>query len=349
MLIHKESRISNILKSFGIRVSSISIEEEKNFDIYNIRLKDGSRYIKIEKALQDIGIQLKSYSVPIGRPITRDGVYRLSVQKNPIKSSCFTDLYESSRSIISEDSYCPVMLGVDSRNYPFVIDMNKLPNLLVGGIPGSGKSMLLHSIVLSAIKNDSLIFLSDPKMVEFSMYRGQPNIGSISYSPKEHVDIINKVIDIMDSRFRLLRKSNSRDVLEYNSSNKRKLRPISLVIDEWADIVLYDKKVQEPLCRLAQKGRAAGISIILATQRPSSSVISGLIKASFSGRVALRTSSYVDSRVILDESGAEKIVDVGVGIYKDHRNINPIMFRTPIINDLKKLVEKRSRKSIFSI
>jgi S-DNA-T family DNA segregation ATPase FtsK/SpoIIIE len=126
------------------------------------------------------------------------------------------------------------------------------------------------------------------------------------------------------------------------------MRPMVMIVDEWADLVLQNKNIQKPLCVIAQKGRAAGLSVILATQRPAREVISGLIKANFSGRIALKVASNVDSRIILDHSGAEKITDVGVGLYLDQRMSEPLMFRSAWIEDPSKMFKtKRTKKKGF--
>ena len=147
----------------------------------------------------------------------------------------------------------------------------------------------------------------------------------------------------MQIRFMLLKSTKSRNVHEFNKKatiSRNKLKPVVLVIDEWADIVLQNPKIQKPLGYLAQKGRAAGISIILATQRPSANVVSGLIKANFPGRIALKVASSIDSRVILDSTGAEDISDPGVGLYLDGSMSEPMLFKSPYIENIEKKMEE---------
>ena len=176
----------------------------------------------------------------------------------------------------------------------------------------------------------------DPKTVEFNIYSELDSVKSIVNTVEDTHLLISEVRDLMETRFAHLSRERVRSASEYNKrvAPDKRMRPIVIVVDEWADLVLQDKDIQKPLCLIAQKGRAAGISIILATQRPSCRVISGLIKANFPGRVALKVASAVDSRVILDEKGAEKITDIGTGLYVDGSTSKPILFRAPFISSV---------------
>lgn len=326
----KERKLEIILNSFNIKSENIELTEGDYLDTYDISLSPGIKVNKLERALVDIGLSLKSQNIPRGFPVLRKGVYRIEVQKRELASKPFGETYY--KDIMQ---YIPIALGVDANGENFNIDLHRLPNLLIGGVPGSGKSMLLHSIILSLIKCNSEIYLIDPKMVEFNIYDRVQGVERIETTIAGTYEVINIVTEEMNRRFSLLSSNKCRNVFEYNRKVKEpaRLAPVVIVVDEWADIVLQDSKIQKPLCAIAQKGRAAGISIILATQRPSVSVISGLIKASFSGRIGLRVASNVDSRIILDQSGAEKIVEVGSGLYIDQRTLEPILFRTPYIED----------------
>lgn len=331
---NKERDFSIILDSFRIKHRSISLSESDFFDIYDIVLEPGVRFNKIEKVLPDLGLQLKSHSIPRGYPVMNEGIYRVEVQKVGLPTKTFDELYQN-----PEGFYAPVTLGINADGSPFILDLHKLPNLLVGGVPGSGKSVLLHSIVLSLIKGSAELYLVDPKMVEFNVY--QDDVERTVNSVEETYELIKHVTELMENRFKTLSKVRARNIHEYNSKMplQKKLRPVVIIIDEWADIVLQNKNIQKPLCVIAQKGRAAGVSIILATQRPSSSVISGLIKANFSGRISLRVASNVDSRIILDQSGGEKIRNVGEGLYLDQRLAEPKMFKATYIENPQKILK----------
>jgi S-DNA-T family DNA segregation ATPase FtsK/SpoIIIE len=262
----------------------------------------------------------------------KDGVYKIEVQREEIESPTFMQVYNA----FPKNYYAPIALGIDSFGELMHTDINSIPNLLVGGTTGSGKSVLLHSFILSLLGSDTDLYLIHPKMVEFGIYRDLNSVKKIVHSAEDAAFLIDEVRSIMEVRFSLLHKFKVRSAAEYNrgASPKTRLRPIVIVVDEWADIVLQDKEVQKTLCLVAQKGRAAGISIILATQRPSCRVVSGLIKANFPGRIALKVASAVDSRVILDQGGAEKISDIGTGLYLDGGLSKPKLFRAPNIVDI---------------
>lgn len=329
----KGRKLYRVLKNLKINVKTIKIKESEYFDTYDIELVEGVRFSKLEKALPDIGLFLKAKSMPNGYPVMEEGIYRIEVQKKELKSKNIKDLLS-----VQRKGYCPFSVGVDNYGVPLGIDLHNLPNLLIGGMPGAGKSMFLHSIALSLIKNDAKMFLVDPKMVEFGMYEKQAE--SIVSSVKDTYRVIEIVNSIMESRFIRLKKSGCRDILSYNKKNNRKMKPVVILVDEWADIVLQESKIQKPLCRIAQKGRAAGVSVVLATQRPSASVISGLIKANFSGRVCLRVASKLESRIVLDQAGGESLSDVGMGLYLDHRLSRAKLFRSPYIKDINTELER---------
>ena len=324
------ARLFSLLKSFGIKCDEIRLEEKKFFDVYDIKLSSGVRSSRIEKVLVDIGISLSALSKPVGYPVLKDGIYRIEVQKREFESPPLSHVIGD----FSKNYYAPISIGMNDLGDYFHIDLNSIPNLLIGGVPGSGKSMLLHSMIISLISSNADLYLVDPKMVEFTSYE---NIGCVKgiYNSVEETEVaIESIRQSMEARFKLLRKNSCRNVIEYNKKNKRKLRPIILVVDEWADIVLQSSGIQKLLCAVAQKGRAAGISIILATQRPSAKVISGLVKANFPGRIAMQVASATDSRIILDCKGAEDLLEVGTGLYLDGRSAKPKMFRAPLLGDI---------------
>tara|TARA_B100000131_G_scaffold323209_1_gene380533 strand:+ start:4630 stop:5724 length:1095 start_codon:yes stop_codon:yes gene_type:complete len=333
-----EEKLYTLLNSFGIKTSYVKKESKKFFDIYDVKLSDGVRSSRIDRVLVDIGMAMSSHSHPKGYPVMKDGIYRIELQREEIQSPSFFDIYET----FQKSDYAPIALGVDSLGDGFNIDLNKVPNLLVGGTTGSGKSVLLHSFILSLLGSDASIYLIDPKMVEFGVYEDYSNVKEIVNSAEEADEMISSIRGIMEKRFSLLKKTKSRSAVDYNSKvdYSNRLKPIVVVVDEWADIVLQNKDIQKSLCFVAQKGRAAGISIILATQRPSARVVSGLIKANFPGRIALKVASAVDSRVILDANGAEKITDIGVGLYLDGKLSSPKMFRAPYIVDIEEELNK---------
>tara|TARA_Y100000287_G_C14220875_1_gene356216 strand:+ start:433 stop:1533 length:1101 start_codon:yes stop_codon:yes gene_type:complete len=347
----KEERFFSLLKSFGVKADYVSLKSKRFFDVYDIKLSPGVRSSKIDRMLVDLGLSIGSHAHPVGYPVLRDGVYRVEVQKEELESPSLSDVIGE----FNAKDFAPIALGADHHGDFFSVDLNKLPNLLVGGTTGSGKSVLLHSFILSLIKKEACLYLVDPKTVEFSMYSDLDCVKSLVNTVDDADVLIQEVRDLMETRFVYLSKSKARSAAEYNKrvSAENRMKPIVIVVDEWADLVLQNKEIQKTLCLVAQKGRAAGISIILATQRPSCRVISGLIKANFPGRVAMKVASAVDSRVILDCNGAEKITDVGTGLYLDGTMSKPSLFRAPLILDVEEEMakinpEEKRRTSFWS-
>lgn len=328
----KEEHLFSLLGSFGVKAEYVKLESKKFFDIYDVKLAPGVRSSKIDRLLVDLGMAIESHAHPVGYPVLKDGVYRIEVQREELESPSLSSVIESFDSL----AYSPIALGSDHHGEPFSVDLNKIPNLLLGGTTGSGKSMLLHSMILSLIKDDACLYLVDPKTVEFAMYSELDAVKSLVHTVEDAAHLIDDVRSLMETRFSHLSKAKVRSASEYNKcvSPDNRMRPIVVVVDEWADLVLQDKDIQKPLCLVAQKGRAAGISIILATQRPSCRVISGLIKANFPGRIAMKVASAVDSRVILDANGADKISDIGTGLYVDGSMAKPALFRAPFIESV---------------
>lgn len=339
----KEEILGDILKSFGIGYQFISLQESEYFDIFDIKLTLGTKLSKLESIMMDVGLSMSSKAPPRGYPILENGIFRLEVQKKNIPSPKF----DKWNSLYNPDFYAPVMIGVDASGKNISIDLNSLPNLLIAGTTGSGKSMLLHSIILSLLSKRVELNLVDPKMVEFSQYQGCRKISNIVHNTEEALDLVKDLIQIMENRFRLLRSLGLRHAKE-----AKDMDPIVLVIDEWADIVSYSKDLEKYISLLAQKGRAAGISIILSTQRPSTKVVSGLIKANFVGRICMRVSSATDSRIILDQNGGEKIRETGAGLFLDGKSTEPIFFKAPhiqtISDELKNMGLEPKRQGLWN-
>jgi len=333
------------MDSYKIGVYDVSLSSSHNFDIYSLRLSPGSKISKIEKILPEIGLHLQALSIPRGRLLMEEGLYEIIVQtKRP--DSVSLDYKKTAES--NSNLLCPINFGKDEFGFDLIEDLNQMPNLLVAGTTGSGKSMFLHSIFLSVAASNAEIYLIDPKGVEFASYKDLSCVANFTTTLDGTRQILSHLYQNMEERFSLFQKSGSRNISEYNLIMKNKIKPLVLIIDEWADLVLQDKKIQNDLCLVAQKGRAAGISIVLATQRPSSQIISGPIKANFPARVAMRVVSQVDSRVVLDSSGAEKLAKAGSGIYLDPKTGGLRYFFAPKIDSISAEIKKIGLKSKVS-
>lgn len=314
---YKQRLFLNVIESFGISDCSVRARPGKFFDDYEIFLPQGMRFNKIESILEDIGIHMRAVSVPKGHVSMSRGSYIVSIQKRTVSSPDMAGLM--SRCLSKKSGLIPLALGVDKKGEDIFFDLNKMPNLLVAGATGSGKSVLLHNIILGSMASLSQVILVDPKYVEFSMYESSLGASNIINTASELKSLLQDyLIPKMNDTFKTLKIFKCRNVSEFNQKYpKIKITPTVIVIDEWADLFYSDKSLVKDVSELAAKCRAAGISIVLATQRPSADVISGIIKANFPGRISLKVSSSTDSRIILDRSGAENLLEKGEGIFID--------------------------------
>jgi len=278
---------------------------------YFIRLHPGERVSKIEKFSTEIALALKAYSMPIIRVITEKGLVSVELLTSPPSSTGFAELKDH---LLHTEHDLPMILGRTQDGDDLVADLSIMPHLLIAGTTGSGKSVMLHSILNSFIessKNIKLVLI-DPKKVEFSYYK---KIKQLMYpvvtEPEGALCVLSDLLSEMEHRFKLMAKASVTNISDYNEKKSR-MSHIVLVIDEFSDLMHSSKKIfQKKLCMLAQKSRACGIHIIIATQRPSADVITGLIKANFPSRISCRVSSVIDSRVILNRGGAEKLLGKG--------------------------------------
>jgi S-DNA-T family DNA segregation ATPase FtsK/SpoIIIE len=208
----------------------------------------------------------------------------------------------------------PLALGVDTLGQRVTVDLAKAPHLLVAGATGSGKSICIHTMICSIMASPAYagFILVDPKQLEFRAYKGHPHLfSSIITDAMTATRAMNRLCEEMESRYTLLARHNCRDIAEYNSKYAS-IPYVIVVIDEWADLFAMQKDgIVLPVVRLAQKARACGIHLVLATQRPSVKVLPGLIKANFPARIALKVTNMTDSRVVLDRNGAERLLGRG--------------------------------------
>jgi S-DNA-T family DNA segregation ATPase FtsK/SpoIIIE len=312
------NKLTVFLDNSKIKAKVNSCRKEFSFLIFDIELEPGGTFAKVEKRTTEIALCLKALSEPIIYPITRDGFIRMEVMMEPQETVLFKD-------IINEAYTCPdklpLVLGKLCNGQTLISDLTKMPHLLIGGTTGSGKSVLLQSIIngLMLSSQDCQIALIDPKRVEFSYYDSMNQLfAPIAKDIDSSLNLLESLIYEMELRFKKLERSGSRNIFEY----KRDMPYIVVVIDELADLMMSSKKdVQNLICRLAQKSRACGIHLIAATQRPSVDVVTGIIKANFPARISCQVSSSIDSRTILNMMGAERLIGSGDAIIfsPDHK------------------------------
>ena len=333
-LVEKKERIEKTLKSFGIAIQKITATVGPTVTLYEIVPAEGVRISKIKNLEDDIALSLAALGIRIIAPIPGRGTIGIEVpnakpQIVPMKDIILSDKFQNNKYEL------PIGLGKTISNEPFVADLAKMPHLLIAGATGQGKSVGLNAIIASLLYKkhpaELKFVLIDPKKVEFTLYgiienhylAMLPNAEDpIITDTKKVVNTLNSLCCEMDARYDLLKIAGVRNIKEYNAKFcKRQLSPanghrylpyIVLVIDEFGDLIITaGREVETPIARLAQLARAIGIHLIIATQRPSVNVITGMIKANFPSRIAFRVISVVDSRTILDCSGANQLIGKG--------------------------------------
>ena len=329
-----KTRIEETLKYFGIPIQRIKATVGPTVTLYEIVQAQGVKISKIQGLQNDIAQSLKAESgIRIIAPIPGRGTIGIEV---PNRHKQIVSMYSAIRSLRFQESKAelPVVIGRTIQNENYVFDLTKMPHLLVAGATGQGKSVGLNAIITSLLyrKHPAQLkfVMIDPKMVEFSLYakierhflaKMQSEDEAIVTDPKKAVYTLNALCSEMDMRLELCKKAEVRNIAEYNAKFvARRLNPmhghrympyIVVVIDEFADLIMTAKEVETPVTRLAQKARAIGIHLIIATQRPSVDVITGKIKANFPARIAFRVMQMIDSRTIIDRPGADQLIGRG--------------------------------------
>lgn len=329
-----KDRIVSTLRNYSIEIASIQATPGPTVTLYEIVPAPGIRISKIKSLEDDIALSLSALGIRIIAPIPGKGTIGIEVPNSRPQIVSMKSMLEST-AFKESKAELPIALGKKIDNTPYITDLTKMPHLLMAGATGQGKSVGLNAIVSSLLykKHPSelkFVFV-DPKKVELSLYSRLekhylakiPDGGdAILTDVKLVVRTLKSLCALMDKRYDLLKTARCKTIKEYNKKFlNRRLSPteghdfmpyIVLVIDEFADLIMTaGKEIEKPICRLAQLARAVGIHLIIATQRPSVNVITGLIKANFPARAAFKVSSKVDSRTILDTSGAEQLVGRG--------------------------------------
>ena len=298
------SFLNGILASFSIKATCIDFAEHNNSDTYDIKLSGNGRIRDLEKYLSEISLALKA-TVANLHILADRGILRLEIPKPERREPI--DLFSLGRlPELTDDMRC--LVGATEDDQPFYIAIGGAPHLLIGGTSGSGKSVLLHNLIANLIGRTEL-YLFDPKHIEFAPYEGISSV-SIAYEYEECLDTLLNLYDEMNTRYMLMREG----VI---------FHPSVIIIDEFSDLILQDesKGFHRLLCQLAQKGRACQYHIILSSQRPDAKTIDGAIKANFPIRIACRTISGTDSRVILDQVGAEDLLGRGDTLIKTEKGL----------------------------
>lgn len=312
--------IKRTLESFGIPVEMGEINVGPKVTRYTLKPAEGIKVSRINALNQDLALALAAHPIRIEAPIPGKSLVGIEV---PNKAAAVVRLgsllnYKD----FTENGLLSFILGRDVTGNPIFADLTKMPHLLVAGSTGSGKSVAIHSMIISLLyKNaptDTRFIMIDPKRVELTVYNELPHlVAPVITEGKKTVAIFRWVISEMERRYELLESAGNRDIKSYNATNKNEpLSYIVIVVDELADLMAaYGREIEGSIVRIAQMARATGIHLVVSTQRPSVEVITGLIKANITSRVALQVASQVDSRTVLDTSGAEKLLGGGDMLY----------------------------------
>ena len=359
-----KNKIVDTLKNYNIGIKQIKATIGPTVTLYEIIPDAGVRISKIKNLEDDIALSLSALGIRIIAPIPGKGTIGIEVP-NKKKSIVSMKSLISSKKYIESEMELPIAIGKTISNETFIVDLTKMPHLLMAGATGQGKSVGINAILTSILykKHPAQVkfVLVDPKKIELSIYNKierhylaklPESEDAIIIDNDKVINTLNSLCMEMDNRYELLKDAMTRNIKEYNMKFiSRKLNPenghtflpyIVLVIDEFADLIMTaGKEVETPLARLAQLSRAVGIHLIIATQRPSVNVITGLIKANFPARIAFRVTSKIDSRTILDTGGAEQLIGRGDLLYSQSNDLTRIQcgfIDTPEVEKLSEFI-----------
>ncbi|WP_295936588.1 DNA translocase FtsK [uncultured Alistipes sp.] len=369
-IFENKTRIEETLKNFGIPIQRIKATVGPTVTLYEIVQAQGVKISKIQSLENDIAQSLKALGIRIIAPIPGKGTIGIEV---PNKNKQVVSMYSAVRSMRFQESKAelPVVIGRTIQNENYVFDLAKMPHLLVAGATGQGKSVGLNAIITSLLyrKHPAQLkfVMIDPKMVEFSLYakierhflaKMESEDDAIITDPRKAVYTLNALCTEMDSRLELCKKAGARNIAEYNEKfTARRLNPqnghrylpyIVVVVDEFADLIMTAREVEAPVMRLAQKARAIGIHLIIATQRPDVKVITGGIKANFPARIAFRVMQMIDSRTIIDQPGANQLIGRGDMLFSKDGELTRIQCALVETKEVDRIVDYISQQQGYT-
>ena len=347
---NNQEALTQTLDNFGINAEVTEVNFGPTITRYEIEPAPGVKVSRIVNLADDIALSLAASDVRIEAPIPGKAAVGIEVPNDTRKLVTLREIL-ASEEFQESDSKLTMALGKDIDGQAAVADLAEMPHMLVAGATGSGKSVFINGVINSMLykaKPEEVKFLLiDPKMVELTLYKGLPHlVAPVVTDPKKAATVLRWVVEEMENRYELFAGSNARGLESYNQqlkdNGKDPLPYIVVVIDELADLMMVAaNEVEDAICRLAQKARAAGIHLILATQRPSVDVVTGLIKANIPTRLSFSLSSQADSRTILDEGGAEKLLGQGDMLFSPVDGNQPLRLQGAFVSEseLKDIVQ----------
>lgn len=327
-IVARQAIIQRTLETFGIPIEMGEVSVGPSVTQFTFKPSDGIKLNKITALHNDLALALAAHPIRIEAPIPGKSLVGIEVPNQSVAIVGLRELFET-REWRERKSAINFALGRDVTGKPWMGDIARMPHLLVAGATGSGKSVCLNTIIMSLLysngPDDLRLILVDPKRVEFPVYNGIPHlITPVITEVDKTVNAMKWAVREMNRRFDLLSKLQARDIVSYNQRVQDKLPYLVMIVDELADLMVTNKQeVESQVVRLAQMSRAVGIHLVLATQRPSVDVITGLIKANIPARIAFSVASQMDSRTILDQSGADKLIGRGDMLYSTAEMTSP--------------------------
>lgn len=354
----QKNLLNETLKNFNVRALVTNVVKGPTVTRFEVQPKPGVKVSKITNLTDDIKLNLSAKEIRIEAPIPGKNAIGIEVPNRMSQPVALRDILESS-SFQEAHSPLSAALGVDITGKPVVTDLKKMPHGLIAGATGSGKSVCINSILTSILykanPDDVKLMLIDPKVVELAPYNDLPHLVTpVITDVKEATAALKWAVDEMEERYKKFANTKVRDIERYNENVSDTMPYIVVIIDELADLMMVSpQEVEDAICRIAQKARACGIHLLVATQRPSVDVITGLIKANIPTRIAFSVSSQVDSRTILDSGGAEKLLGKGDMLFLENGASKPVRLQGNFVSDgeIERITDyiKRQRKPNYLI
>ena len=341
ILLNKE-RLEGAIRSFGIGAKIVGVTRGPTVTRYDIELEQGVKLSRVTNLAGDLALALGVVNVRIAPIPEKISTVGIEVPNKIVSTVCLRDIIDTPK-FASAKSKLSFALGKDISGECIIGNIAKLPHMLIAGTTGSGKSVCMNSLILSLLykarPDEVKLIMIDPKMVELGVYNGIPHLYvPVVTDPKKAAGALQWSVVEMLKRYRLFSEVGVRDLENYNrhcvAVGEPTLPQVVIVIDELADLMMIaSKDVEESICRVAQMGRAAGMHLIIATQRPSADVITGLMKANIPSRIAFAVSSTLESRIILDQGGAEKLIGMGDMLFSPVGIGKPIRIQGAFVSD----------------
>lgn len=329
--------LEQTLDSFGVKAKVVEVQQGPTITRYELQPPAGVKVSKIVNLTDDLSLALAASGVRIEAPVPGKSVVGIEVPNKETSMVCLREIISTDK-FQNAPSKLSVALGKDIGGNPIITDLSKMPHLLIAGTTGSGKSVCVNTIITSILYKASpeevKFLLIDPKMVELTSYNGIPHlISPVVTQARKAASALKWAVQEMEKRYLAFSQAGVRNIEKYNEAGNA-LPYIVVVIDELADLMMVaPNDVEDAICRLAQMARAAGLHLVVATQRPSVDVITGVIKSNIASRIAFAVSSQVDSRTILDMGGAEKLLGKGDMLFSPIGSLRPVRIQGAFISD----------------